>query len=71
MTIKVDNIIKIQAAQLIEFSQSPEIFLPLLEQALQHNLETDKNHRLGWGSTIWRGQDMNAEVIRIVKRKHL
>lgn len=64
MTITPHEIIKIQAEQLTEWVNHPNVFKHLLEQALQRNYKYPQDAAPGM---IWRGQDIDHEAVAYLK----
>jgi hypothetical protein len=73
MTTEVNDIIKIQADQLLEFNKPgyQDLFRHLLEQALQHNYDLTEVHpRLTYEPfNIWRGQNITTEAVSFITKK--
>ena len=72
MTVSLHKIIKIQAAQLMEWRNHPEVMQHLLEQALQRNFEDTQlagRTQVDPYKDVWRGQDIDHEAVRFLKRE--
>jgi len=70
MTIEVNEIIKIQAQQLCEFIPTPDpVFLHVLEQALQHNVDLNLSDERNTTHDTWRGQNIDQEALSFFKSR--